>query len=257
MWKKGCVNGSCGNYILYITHTHYVYRAVGGARGRASFSGGETKRKINPWIVLNSVSIDSLSAQDRSVAFMIACCAHMCSRACEGEERPLWTRLTLFTWITLAPRFSTLVMREGEGRNVEQTSAGAYPVRWPIQRYKICIYGPEWASKITKFYRRFSWFWIILHSPPWPPLTPPDILPGRFKGIERVLSRVAALWSGPFYSTHGNSLDRSEGTKDSAWFSDGWASESKRIKDLSAKDGSFDREAVKYSAALRCADLNF
>lgn len=85
---------------------------------------------------------------------------------------------------------------------------------------------------------------------PWPSSTPPGILLRRFKGIERVFSRVAALlWSGPFYSTHGNSLDRSEGTKDSAWFPDGWASEPRRIKDLSAKDGSFDREeAVKYSS---------
>lgn len=41
-------------------------------------------------------------------------------------------------------------------------------------------------------------------------------------------------------------MDRSEGTKDSTWFSDGRTSESRRIKNLSAKDGSFDRkEAVK------------
>lgn len=168
----------------------------------------------------------ALGTQDPSVAFMIACCAHMCSRAwCEGEERPLWARLTLFTWITLDPR---LVMWEGEGGNVEQTSAGAYPVRWPIQRCKICIYGPEWASKITKFYRRFSWFWIILHSPPWPPLTRYTVWTFQ-RDRKGPLARRGIIWSGLFYSTYGNSLDRSEGTKDSAWFSDEWASESKRI----------------------------
>lgn len=60
------------------------------------------------------------------------------------------------------------------GENDEQTPAGAYPVRWLIQRCKICIYDPVRSPKITKFHRRFSWFWIILHSPPWSRLTPLD-----------------------------------------------------------------------------------
>lgn len=71
-------------------------------------------------------------------------------------------------------RLSVLVVtrERNEGENDEQTPAGAYPVRWSIQRCKICIYDPEWTPKITKYKRRFSWFWIILHSSPWPPLTP-------------------------------------------------------------------------------------
>lgn len=118
-------------------------------------------------------TFDSLSAQDRSVAFMIACCAHMCPVA-RGWGRPLCVRLTLFTWITHLSVLSLWREKGPKGKNDEQTPAGAYPVRWPIQRCKICIYDPQWTPKITKYKRRFSWFWIILHSPPWPPLTPPS-----------------------------------------------------------------------------------
>lgn len=234
MWKKG--------YVTAAAETISPYAVVGQvfpARRR------QKSTLESSWILFQSIRF-ALGARSKNVAFMIACCTHMYSRACEGEGCPLWARLTLFTWITLDPRSLW------RGREKRETSnkhgPHAYPVRWPIQGCKICIYDPEWASKITKFYRRFSWFWIILHSAPWPSSTPPSILLRRFKGIERVLSRVAALlWSGPFYSTHGNSLDRSEGTKDSAWFPDGWASEPKRIKDLSAKDGSFDREEAQWN----------
>lgn len=148
-----------------------------------------TKTKINPWIVLNSLSIDSIRSRrkiEMSLLWLRAgrICARERARA-RARARGGWSFVSAFDPFYLDhsrplvadPRH---VMR-GEGRNVEQTSAGAYPVRWPIQGCKICIYGPEWASKITKFYRRFSWFWIILHSPPWPPSTPSRYIPWTFQ----------------------------------------------------------------------------
>jgi len=163
-----------------------------------------------------------------------------------GRERPLCVRLTLFTWITLASRFSLWREKGTKGKNDEQTPAGAYPVQWPIQRCKICIYDPEWTPKITKYKRRFSWFWIILHSPPWPPLTPSDTAPTfsiESKGSSRASRHYDSVlilsteipWTGP----REQRIPR--------WFSDGRTSESRRIKNLSVKDGSFDRkEMAKY-----------
>jgi len=127
------------------------------------------RRRINPWIVLNSLSIRSIRSRRKiEVSLLWLRAARTCARS-RGWGRPLCVRLTLFTWITLASRFSLWREKGTKGKNDEQTPAGAYPVRWPIQRCKICIYDPEWTPKITKYKRRFSWFWIILHSPPWPP----------------------------------------------------------------------------------------
>lgn len=235
--------------------------AVDGARDR--FSRWETRqrrrwrRRINPWIVLNSLSIRSIRSRRKiEVSLLWLRAARTCARSREGEGA-LCACVWPFLPGSLISRFSLWREKGTKGKNDEQTPAGAYPVRWPIQRCKICIYDPQWTPKITKYKRRFSWFWIILHSPPWPPLTPPGTASTFQWDRKGPLARRGFMVQ-PFLfrprKFHGP-VREDKGFRVVLW----WTSELSRIKNLSAKDGSPDRkEAAKYrTACFNRADFKF
>lgn len=116
MWKKGYVRAAAET----ISHAHYaVVRQVFPVRD-------EDKNQPLNRLEFSFNRFDSLSAQDRKMSLLWLRAARICTRElCEGERCPLWARLTLFTWITLAPRFSILALWRGrEKREKRRTNIG-------------------------------------------------------------------------------------------------------------------------------------